>query len=177
MKTKKIVYLTNQFLLLCSISFSQLHVDSENEVGIGTFTPEAKLHINANIPQIRFEESDQLNKKWHLEVYNKNFVITETGVQTRIALAPGGNVGINNEYPSYNFHVNAARNYFQNGSNYIMLELYTSDPRIYCASSNKIVFYNTFTSQHINIEAKNVAVPSDIRLKKDIKPLSNSLDK
>ena len=69
-------------------------------VGIGTTSPNVRLHIKANTPMVKFEESDQGNKQWHFGGYDAGFVISETGVYDRLYIKEGGNVGIGTTDPS-----------------------------------------------------------------------------
>jgi len=87
-----------------SISGYSLVVENGN-TGIGTRYPEAKLHLKANTPMSRIEESDQSNKKWHIGVYDFGFVISESGVSDRLYVDEGGNVGIGTTTPARKLHV------------------------------------------------------------------------
>jgi hypothetical protein len=72
----------------------------DGKVGIGTTSPDAKLHIKADTPQLRLEETDASDKKWHIEAYNSGFGVFETGDDDRLYIETGGNVGIGTENPS-----------------------------------------------------------------------------
>ncbi len=75
------------------------------DVGIGTTTPESKLHIRSSQPEVRFEESDQSNKKWQIAGFNSGLAFIETGVGYALQIEPGGNVGIRTINPSAGLHL------------------------------------------------------------------------
>jgi hypothetical protein len=75
------------------------------EVGIGTTTPEAKLHIRSSYPEVRLEESDQSNKKWSIAGYNSGLVFTETGEGHAMYIEQGGQVGIGTTSPAAKLEV------------------------------------------------------------------------
>ncbi|MBK8632414.1 MAG: hypothetical protein IPN72_02155 [Saprospiraceae bacterium] len=68
-------------------------------VGIGTNTPNAKLHVNTNDnapfavsgtnSQVRIVESDNSNKQWKVEVQAGNFSVTENGVSVPLTIEAG----------------------------------------------------------------------------------------
>jgi hypothetical protein len=75
------------------------------DVGIGTTTPESELHIRSSQPEVRFEESDQSNKKWQIAGFNSGLAFIETGVGYALQIEPGGNVGIKTINPSAGLHL------------------------------------------------------------------------
>jgi len=79
----------------------------EDNIGLGTQSPEVILHIKSAIPQIRFEESDNSNKKWYIEAYNGGFIIAEPDVTGHsVFIKSGGNVGIGTDNPLCKLAVN-----------------------------------------------------------------------
>ena len=67
---------------------------SDVEAG-GVLYTDAGAIINANASHIQLIESDNNNKKWHIEVNGGNFNIVETGVATRLQLTTDGGLSIN----------------------------------------------------------------------------------
>ena len=100
------------------MSFQQVYNDSDstnNEVymeisdsgniGIGTTSPEGMLHIKADKPQLRLEESDANDKQWHIEAYNSGFGIFETDEDDRLYIETGDNVGIGSSSPDAKLNI------------------------------------------------------------------------
>lgn len=78
-------------------------------VGIGTMNPTATLHLTSNAGAVipfKFTNS-ATGKTWHLTggSADNNFYFTETGVDVRLALQAGGNVGIGTTSPTERLHV------------------------------------------------------------------------
>lgn len=69
-------------------------------IGTGTANPERKLHIKDNDPEIRLEEADKANKKWHIDAVNSGLTIAETGTGDWLYVKPGGNVGVRTTNPA-----------------------------------------------------------------------------
>jgi hypothetical protein len=74
-------------------------------VGIGTTSPEAELHLRASSPEVRFEESDQSNKKWSIVGHNSGLLFSETGVGNAMYIKNGGSVGIRTSSPGAGLHL------------------------------------------------------------------------
>jgi sugar lactone lactonase YvrE len=95
---------------------------NNGDLGIGTTSPEAKLHIKSTQPEIRFEESDQSDKKWHIAGYNSGLVFVETGEGNAMFIDEGGRVGIGTTSPAQKLdvsgNVNASMYYDRNNTNY-----------------------------------------------------------
>jgi hypothetical protein len=156
---------------------AQLKVLSNGNVGIGTFTPECLLNLKGNIPQLRFEESDNGNKKWHIEVFNKNLVFVESGIDTRLAIMEGGNTGIGTGNPNSTLHINSTSgNPFRievNGSSKFILGsnggatigVYQTPP------ANGLWVYGLTYTQN------GYYVSSDEKFKTNIKGIESSLEK
>jgi len=85
-----------------------MYIEQGGQVGIGTTSPESKLHIKHSQPQVMFEESDQSDKKWHIAGYNSGLVFSETGVGNAMYIEPSGNVGIRTTNPGAGLHLKGA---------------------------------------------------------------------
>lgn len=78
---------------------------NNGNLGIGTTSPESKLHIRSLQPEVRFEESDASDKKWHIAGYNSGLVFAETGEGNAMYIKQGGNVGIGTTSPAQRLDV------------------------------------------------------------------------
>ena len=96
-------------------------------------------------------------------------VHNDSQVNTSICLHPGGNVGVNNYYPTYTFDVTGtirATQYVRIGSGTIAA-LNVVSGGLHC----NLGFYSDSY-----ISARGADTSSDIRLKRDLRPLSLSVD-
>jgi hypothetical protein len=82
-----------------------MYVEPGGNVGVGTTSPESKLHIRSSQPEVRFEESDQSDKKWQIAGYNSGLAFVETGEGYTMHIEPGGNVGIRTTNPGAGLHL------------------------------------------------------------------------
>jgi hypothetical protein len=82
-----------------------MYIEPGGNVGFGTASPEAKLHIRSSQPEVRFEESDRSDKKWHIAGHNSGLLIAETGVGNAMYISPGANVGIRTANPGAGLHL------------------------------------------------------------------------
>jgi len=87
------------------VSGDNMYSIPSGNVGIGTTSPEGSLHIQSQQPEVRFEESDQSDKKWHIAGYNSGLVFAETGEGNAMYIEPGGNVGIRTTNPGAGLHL------------------------------------------------------------------------
>ncbi|MDH4240088.1 MAG: hypothetical protein OEW48_11035 [Phycisphaerae bacterium] len=97
---------------------------SNGSLGIGTIDPEAKLHIRSSYPEVRFEESDQSDKKWSIAGYNSGLLFAETGEGNAMFIDEGGRVGIGTTSPSQQLDVSgyivASRYYDRDDTSYYL---------------------------------------------------------
>jgi hypothetical protein len=93
-------------------------------LGIGTTGPEAKLHIRSTYPEVRFEESDQSDKKWSIAGYNSGLAFIETGEGYAMYIDEGGRVGIGTTSPAQKLDVSgyvvASRYYDRDNTSYYL---------------------------------------------------------
>ncbi len=87
------------------VSGDDMYSIPSGNVGIGTTSPESSLHIESQQPEVRFEESDHSDKKWHIAGYNSGLVFAETGEGNAMYIEPGGNVGIRTTNPGAGLHL------------------------------------------------------------------------
>jgi hypothetical protein len=72
---------------------SKMFINTAGNVGIGTITPSRPLDVNGYV-QTNTGTIFNNGKSWDISSNTSNLFINETGVSTRLALTPGGNVGI-----------------------------------------------------------------------------------
>lgn len=80
-------------------SNNDIYNNNTGNVGIGTPSPNAKLHVNTNDntpfavsgtnSQVRIVESDNSDKQWKVEVQAGNFSVTENGVSVPLTIEAG----------------------------------------------------------------------------------------
>jgi hypothetical protein len=87
------------------VSGDNMYSIPSGNVGIGTTSPESSLHIKSQQPEVRIEESDQGDKKWHIAGYNSGLVFAETGEGNAMYIEQGGNVGIRTTNPGAGLHL------------------------------------------------------------------------
>lgn len=146
---------TNHYLALGTNAFEYMRIATNGNLGIGTTSPAAKLHLTGGNELLRLQ-SDNGYIQWfdnanlsalgyigaNSSAYNiiaqsgSAPLILGTNSTERMRITSGGNVGIGTTSPSYTLHVNGSV---------------------------------AGTSAYVNL--------SDERYKKDIKPIENALDK
>jgi hypothetical protein len=67
-------------------------------VGIGTDSPNRKLTIQGSYPELQFKDTDG-SSSWHIGQMMDDFQIVESGVEDRLTIKRGGNVGIGTKEP------------------------------------------------------------------------------
>jgi len=107
---------------LPSITFNignteEVRIDPGGYVGIGTDSPDQKLHVSGGYirdsgvePKLFLEETDNSDKTWIMGVNDGEFWISEnisSITNHRIQIEEGGNVGIGATNPNSKLHVNA----------------------------------------------------------------------
>jgi len=111
---------TNNFLTFYADASERMRIDSSGNVGIGTTSPSAALHINtgaSGLPKIRLQHTSTGNDVFEITggiagVSNGGFGIYDVDESAyRFAIASNGNVGIGTTSPDQKLHV-----YEQSGS-------------------------------------------------------------
>jgi sugar lactone lactonase YvrE len=102
----------------------RMALNNSGYLGIGTTTPESQLHIRSSSPEVRFEESDQSNKKWSISGYNSGLAFIETGEGYAMYIDEGGRVGIGTTSPAQKLDVSgyvvASRYYDRESTSYYL---------------------------------------------------------
>jgi hypothetical protein len=102
----------------------RMALSNSGNLGIGTTTPESRLHIRSSHPEIRFEESDQSDKKWAIAGYNSGLLFNEIGAGNAIFIDEGGRVGIGTTSPEQKLEVSgyavASRFYDRESTSYYL---------------------------------------------------------
>jgi hypothetical protein len=160
-------------------------ITSGGYVGIGTTSPSHKLDVQGRIRlkdsnhQVIFHDTDTGVDEWSITTFSDTGLSFYDGAQAGSAamtLLSGGNVGIGTTAPSYNLDVNndiRSRTRLRIGTYGAYLSYYYS----YTTTNSEFRVGYASSGTYAVCRASAFTVSSDYRLKENIEPLKQSIDR